>query len=462
MICFVFALLLGFQSAEIPTKIPAKINEQQESLPVDLWTRKGTDWPRFLGPGNDGKSVESGIRKDWTGGKLKVLWSMDTGEGYSIGSAARGRFFHFGKFGGDAVLQCVHAETGKPIWTYRYPSKYEDMYGYDGGPRTSPVVDGDRVYVFGVEGELHCVRVTDGKLVWKVDTANQFGVVQNFFGAGGTPLIYKDQLLVMVGGSDEASRKLPSGRLERVQPDNCGVVSFNKYSGEVNYKTIDDLASYSSLKLMRTSTNDMVLAWLRNGLHGFDPKDGKVKFSIPFRARKLESVNAMTPCVLDDARVFISECYGPGSLLLDLAGAEPDVLHEEKKQREKWLATHWATPIVSGDYLYSSSGRHQNSADFRCLNWRTGKVNWSKRDLGRCSATAVDGHLVVVGEEGRLLLVKQDSEKFSVVTEFEPLEVEGKPEVQFRSPCWSAPVVSHGLLWVRGKKKLVCFELTDE
>lgn len=458
----ILAVLVVAQTGTGSSQTDDRLVQQSDKLPADLWTRKGIDWPRFLGPNNDGRSAETGIKKDWSDGKLKVLWTMETGEGYSIGSVSRGRFFHFGKFGSDAVLKCVEAETGKSIWEYRYPSDYEDMYGYDSGPRTSPVVDGDRVYVFGVEGQLHCVRVSDGKRIWKVDTAKQFSVVQNFFGAGGTPLVFKDQLLVMVGGCDEASQKIAPGRLDQVKPNGCGIVSFNKFSGEVNYKTVDDLASYSSPRLMQTEQGPMVLAWLRNGLHAFDPLTAKVKFSVPFRARKLESVNAMTPSVLSDRLVFVSECYGPGSLLLDIEEQPPKVIHREDRQRKKWLATHWATPVVAGDFLYGSSGRHAASADLRCLNWRTGEVTWKQRGFGRCSVTAVDGHLVVVSEEGRVLLVEQNSEEFRIVTEFEPLEVDGKPEVQFRQPCWSAPVISHGLMWVRGKSKLACFDLSQD
>jgi outer membrane protein assembly factor BamB len=458
----VLAFLVVAQVVPGAVQTDDRLGQQSESLPEDLWTRQGIDWPRFLGLDNDGRSAEKGIKKDWSDGNLKVLWTMETGEGYSIGSVSRGRFFHFGKFGNDAVLKCVQAETGKPIWEYRYRSDYEDMYGYDGGPRTSPVVDGDRVYVFGVEGQLHCVRVSDGERIWKVDTAKQFGVVQNFFGAGGTPLVFEDQLLVMVGGCDAASQKVAPGRLDQVKPNDCGVVSFNKFSGKVNYKTIDDLASYSSPRLMQTEQGPLVLAWLRNGLHAFDPRTAKVKFSMPFRARKLESVNAMTPSVLSDRLVFVSECYGPGSLLLDIQGDPPEVVHREDRQRKKWLATHWATPVVSGDFLYGSSGRNASNADLRCLNWRTGEVTWTKRGLGRCSLSAVDGHLVVVGEEGRVLLVEQNSKEFRRVTEYEPKLVDGKPEVKFRSPCWSAPVISHGLMWVRGKNKLVCFDLNRD
>lgn len=461
---FFLALLLLFQVGSQLTDTPAKRLPSQETLPSDLWTRAGTDWPRFLGPGNDGHSDESGIRTDWSGGKLKVRWTMDTGEGYSIGSVAGGRFFHFGKFGNDAVLKCMKAETGEPIWEYRYPSNYQDMYGYDGGPRTSPVVDGDRVYVFGVGGELHCVRVVNGERIWRVDTAKEFGVVQNFFGAGGTPLIFKDQLLVMVGGSDDASQKLAPGRLDLVKPNRCGVVSFNKFTGKVNYKTIDDLASYSSLKLMQSKSGPLVLAWLRSGLHAFDPLTAEVKFFVPFRARKLESVNAMTPCVLSDSLVFVSECYGPGSLLLNVDQLPPEEVHREDRKRKKWLATHWATPVVAGDYLYGSSGRNAASADLRCLNWRTGEVTWTQRGFGRCSVSAVDGYLVVVGEEGRVVLVEQNAVEFRLVTEYEPERGDGQPksELRFEPPCWSAPVISHGLMWVRGKKKVACFELIEK
>src|SRR5262249_41640717 len=119
------------------------------------------------------------------------------------------------------------------IWAFEYPCDYKDMYNYSGGPRCSPVADGNRVYIFGPEGMLHCIRATDGKLVWKVDTTTEFGVRQNFFGVGSTPVVEGNLLLVQIGGSPAGSDRVS---FEDVKGNGTGLVALDKFTGKVQYK----------------------------------------------------------------------------------------------------------------------------------------------------------------------------------------------------------------------------------
>ncbi len=176
---------------------------------VSLWTRpQGEDWPEFLGPARNGKSRERGIWTDWDRRKPRVVWQHEIGEGYAIGSVAAGRFIQADRSGGKIRIFCWNAETGQQLWQYDYPTTYRDYYGYDGGPRCSPLIDGDRVYVYGPDGRLICLGLADGQLRWECDTVKKFGVVQNFFGVGSTPAVYEDKLWVMVGGSPPEDRGL--------------------------------------------------------------------------------------------------------------------------------------------------------------------------------------------------------------------------------------------------------------
>ena len=142
------------------------------------------------------------------------MWHKKLGVSYGICSISQGRLFQFDRYRDKARLTCMKPETGDEVWRFEYSRVYEDMFGYDNGPRCCPVVDDDRVYTFGVEGMLYCVRVADGKEIWKVDTAKDFGVVQNFFGVGSTPLIEGDLLIVKVGGSPpDSPQEVRSGRV---------------------------------------------------------------------------------------------------------------------------------------------------------------------------------------------------------------------------------------------------------
>jgi outer membrane protein assembly factor BamB len=418
---------------------------------------RGSDWPFFLGPNGDSKSPETGILKDWSGTGLRVVWERKLGSSYGIGSVSQGRFYQFDRYGDAARLTCLDARTGREFWRYEYPTAYEDMYGYNGGPRCSPVIDGDRVYLYGAEGQLHCVRAADGKPVWRVDTAERFGVVQNFFGVGSTPVVEGRLLIVMVGGSPPESRDVALGQLDRVVPNGSGIVAFDKHTGEVVYRTADELASYAVPRPATIDGRRWCFAFCRGGLVGFDPATGKIDFHYPWRAKLLESVNASTPVVVGD-RVFISETYGPGSSLLRVRPAGYDVVwRDDAFSRDKALALHWNTPIYHEGYLYGCSGRHTHQAELRCIEWQTGKIRWSAPGLTRSSLLYVDGHFVCLEETGELRLVKANPQRFELVTTTRLVDERGAPRLTY--PCWAAPILSHGLLYVRGKDRLVCVDL---
>lgn len=431
----------------------------------DVWeSRNGDSWPRFLGKNADSSSTETGILKDWSDGQLKVRWIQEVGEGYGIGSIERGAYFHFDRVGNKARLTSRDVSTGQLNWKYEYPTDYNDLYGYDGGPRTSPVIDDKRVYVFGVEGELHCVDVESGKKNWSVDTQKKFGVIQNFFGVGSSPLVYKNLLITMVGGSPDADQSIAPGSLNQVSSNGTGIVAFDKLTGEVVYQSINDLASYSSPKIIQIDNQDIVVAWMRDNLVTFNPVDGTELWRFPWRARKLESVNASCPVFIGD-RIFISECYGPGSALLEVEAANQfKVLWKDDNGRNKSMLAHFNTPVVDGEFLFGSSGQHAGGAQLRCLNWKTGNVAWEQTGFARSSILKVDKHLVVIGEYGKLALVKMTADEFEQVTEFDPSScvfVDGTKcgLGALRYPCWAAPILSHGMMIIRDKNRVICFDL---
>lgn len=420
-----------------------------DPLPPDLRTRtSGSDWPGFLGPTGDSVSSEKGIITPWPKKGLRVVWQRDLADSFAMPSTSRGRLFLFDRVHDTARLYCLKSETGDHLWTFEYPTNYEDNYGYNGGPRCCPVVDGDRVYVYGPEGMLHCVKAADGKLVWKVDTAQEFGVSERFFGVGSTPIVEGNLLLVQVGGSPPGSEKVQVGALK---PNGTALVAFDKYTGAVRYKTGDDLSSYASPVLATVGGRRWCFLFARSGLLGLDPATGKVDFHYPWRARALESVNASNPVVVGD-RVFISETYGPGSALLKVKpGGYEEVWTDAARPRDKSLQCHWMTPIYVDGYLYGSSGRHLIEAELRCIEFATGKVMWSEPGLKRTSLLLVDSHLLCLSEDGVLRLLKVNPTKFEEVSQLTA------PGLQY--PCWAAPILSHGLLYVRGNRRLICFEL---
>lgn len=422
--------------------------------PVAVAGDPGSDWPSFLGPLGTGVSSETGLLTPWPKDGPRVVWHVSTGVGYGAPAISRGRLFLFDATDGKARLRCLKSTTGEPLWKFEYPSAYEDYFGYDNGPRCSPVVDGDRVYIYGAEGMLHCLRVEDGKEVWKVDTVKKFGVMQNFFGVGAAPIIDGDLLIVQVGGSPPGSAEVAFADLK---PNGTAVVAFDKLTGEVKYKTGNDLASYAVPVLAKVGDRRLCFVFARGGLLALDPATGKVDFHFPWRARVLESVNASNPVVVGD-KVFLTECYGPGGVLLEVKpGGCTVVWSDADKGRNKSLRCHWNTPIHHDGYLYGSSGRHTNEGQLRCVEFATGKVMWSQGGLDRSSLLMADGHFICLSESGELLLLKVNPDKYEEVSRAEVRDPkDGKALLEY--PCWAAPVLSYGLLYVRGKGRLVCLE----
>ena len=353
----------------------------------------------------------------------------------------------------------MDAKTGEKIWDFEYLSIYKDQFGYNNGPRCSPLIDGDHVYTYGVEGIIHCLKADTGKPVWNVNVNKQFNVIQNFFGVGSTPVIEGDLLIAQVGGSPEGSTTRDLFN-QTLKGNGSGVVAFDKRSGKVAYKISSELASYSSPVLATINGRRWCFVFARGGLLAFDPANGKIDFQYPFRSPDVESVNASNPLVVGD-QVFISECYGPGSALLKIKPGGFDVLREESKKLKKSLQCHWMTPIYHDGYLYGSSGRHTPAAELRCVELATGKIMWSKPRLTRSSLLMVDGHFICLSEDGILRLLKVNPREYDEISTLELRDPRTK-QALLEYPCWAAPILSHGLLYVRGEERLVCLELIPQ
>jgi hypothetical protein len=267
-------------------------------------------------------------------------------------------------------------------------------------------------------------------------------------------------LIVMIGGSPAESQTAGRFDLDRVIGNGSGIVALDKFSGEVKYAISDELASYSTPQLATIGGRRWCFALARGGLLGFEPRTGKIDFHYRWRARLRDSVNAATPVVVGD-QVLISEAYGPGSSLLQVKPGGYEVVWRDPPGRDKALQCHWNTPIYHQGYLYGSSARHSAEAELRCVEWKTGKVMWRQPGLGLSSLMYVDGHFLCLSEEGELRLIKASRQQYLEVAKAVVRQrPDGPPLV--RPPAWAAPILSHGLLYVRGGDRLVCLRLIAE
>lgn len=423
------------------------------------------DWPSFLGADRNGTSKETGLRTDWGESGPAELWRLDgdrAGDGYAGVSVACGRIFFFDRHDGKARLRALEPRTGRELWLSEYPYQYQDHFGYSQGPRATPTFvparsddETDLVVSFGVDGTLSAHRASDGETVWRIDTAERYRVVQNFFGVGSTPWLEPatgeapERLIVMVGGSPKGTPDIFSGKTE---PGGTALVAFDPRTGRELWRGGDHLASYSSPLVVDVAGDRRGLAYLRGGLMVFDPTDGGEQLFIPHRARKLYSVNAATP-VVDGDRVLVTEAYEKGALLLRLVQDGEELRHAvvwQDPRRDQSLASHWSTPILHDGVLFGSHGETSGSAELRAVDWDTGEVLWRQHGLLRSTLLRADGHLLVLGERGVLTLVEATGEEY---------RQKAQVDLELSYPSWNPPVLSDGVLYLRGASELVALDV---
>ena len=409
---------------------PSLVASPESALsPAQTSAARVEDWPRFLGPRGDGTSRETHLLKSWSAKGPPTLWSRQLGTSFSPPVVARGRLFVLHREGDREILECMVAKTGKPVWSQGYPTAYVDRYGYNGGPRSSPTVVGDSVYTFGSEGKLTRFDFRNGKIVWQRWINREYGVAQNFFGVGSAPLIEERRILLNAGG-----------------PGGAGVMAIDTVTGKTLWKTSNDGASYSTPVVSEIAGKRLGIFFTRTGLLTVDPATGREEHRYGFRSRTHESVNAASPVVVGDY-VFLSATYNTGAVLLKL---RQEGLQEIWRARRA-MQNHWATSVYDRGYLYGVDGRHEAGANFRCLDFKTGKLRWrADPGLGRCTFVMAEGHLIALGERGQLALIEVNPDCYVE---------KARSSSMLRYPCWAPPVLSHGLLYVRNEERLLCLDL---
>jgi outer membrane protein assembly factor BamB len=348
------------------------------------------DWPGILGPTRNGRSPLS-VADSWAAGEPKELWSVKIGEGYSGPVVSDGKVLVFSREKKAEVLLALDGKTGKEQWRFASPTTYRDDYGKGDGPRATPVIDGDRVYLVGAAGQMHCVELKTGKEVWQKSLAKEYELKPSFFGIGSTPVIEGKLLIANVGG------------------ENAGVVAFDKATGKEVWKASDDAASYSSPIIAELNGKKELVLLTREGVLGLEPSSGKELFRKRWRSRNSASVNASTPLAIEGKYLFFTSSYNTGALLVERT---KDGI-KEIWSNDSSMSCQFNTPVVVGEHLYGFHGRQETKTEFRCVEWKTGKVKWSEAGFACSSMLSAGKKLLVVEEAGRVLLCDANPEKYS-------------------------------------------------
>ncbi len=389
-------------------------------------TGHAADWPQFLGPQRNSTSTETGLLRTWGAKGPPVLWQKEVGQGFSAPVVAGGKLVLFHRVGDEEIVECLDAANGNEIWKHREATNYRDPLGKGDGPRSTPLITGERVYTLSPGGRLLCLKLTDGERVWQRELLKDYNVPPSYFGVGTSPILEDSRLLVNVGARD------------------AGIVAFDKDSGKEVWKATEDGASYSSPVAADIDGVRHVVFFTRYGIISLDPDNGNVRFRKRWRSRMDASVNAATPVVMDD-RLFFTACYETGAILIR---AKKDGI-EELWSNDRSLSCHFGTPVYHEGYLYGFDGRQESGTEFRCIEARTGKVLWSKEGFGCGSMILADGKLIVLSEGGELVLVECKSDQYR----------EKARAAVLTGPCRAHMALANGRLYARDNSKLVCWKL---
>ena len=392
---------------------------------------QAADWPTFRGADRTDISTETGLLKAWPADGPKKVWmNEDTGVGYSGYAIVGGVLYTMGARDAVEYLIAIDAATGKEKWSAEAGALLSN--GFGNGPRSTPTVDGDKVYAMSGKGTLGCYNTVDGKQLWSASMTEMKGQVPGW-GYCESPLIEGNLVIATPGG--------PQGTL----------AAFDKVTGKLAWQSAEwtDFAQYASIIAVNHNTARQLIQLTMQSIAGVNAKDGKVLWKTEFPGK-----TAVIPTpIFKDGQVFVAAGYGVGCKSIKI-GPENAV---ETLYESTDMVNHHGGVILVGDHLYG----YNDKAGWTCMDFKTGQVVWAeKKGLGKGAIHCADGMLYLLEEKtGTVVLIDASPKGWNEHGRF----VLG-PQTTQRSPkgmVWTHPVVSGGKLYLRDQELLFCFDVKN-
>lgn len=368
------------------------------------------DWPMWMGPKLDGVSQEGNWSIDWPEDGLPQVWTAEVGIGFSSVSIADRLLYTMGHTSGRETVWCFNADTGDVVWSQSYDAERNPNL-YEGGPGSTPTVDGDYVFTLSIDGRLICFERTTGNIVWEKNLQNELSVGLHEWGFNSSPLILGEQLIIQGGR----------------------VVSFDKRTGRKQWQSEKHRAGYGSVRGFLHNGETLLASLDCDGLRITRATDGShvafTEWKSPFRT------NSTTPIVVDDT-VYISSGYNVGCGLFRLQDGELQQIYNSRRMRN-----HFNNSILLNGYLYGMDGNSNlgRVVTFTCMEFATGKVMWKQRGLGCGSLMIAGNRLVILSEDGQIVIAKAQPDRYEELARSSFLE----------GRCWTVPVLLDGHIYGR-------------
>lgn len=382
------------------------------------------EWFQWRGPNRDGISAETGLLQTWPKAGPPQVWrAAGLGNGYSSFSTSGGRLYTLGARAGVEYVIALDRATGKKVWETQNGRRFQNDRG--DGPRSTPTVDGDRLYVLGGSGDLTALEAATGKKIWSINIISKFGGVNPYWGYSESPLIVGDRILLNAGGR------------------RASIVAVSKADGSTLWQQHNDGAGYSSPVLMRTGSLNQVIFFTEASTLAVDPRDGRLLWT--YRKASNGTANIATP-IVRGTRVFVSSDYGTGGALLEVrAAGNLATANEVYFTRE--MRNHHASSVLIGDHLYGFS-----SSILTALKFDTGDMVWRDRSVGKGSLIFADSRLYLYSEDAVVGLAEANPVGYREHGRFSLPQQSGLP-------TWSHPIIAGGFLIIRDQDSVYAYNV---
>ncbi len=429
-----------------PKTLPTRLHPVFQlacGLLISVAATQAAEWPQYRGPNFDSSSPEKLTAKRWPANGPRLLWKAPLSDGFSSFTVSAGKAFTLVQREVEGakreVCVALDANTGKEHWSVPFGSVKTGDGGQSGapdnaggdGPRSTPVVSDGRVYVMSAKLLLSCLEAVSGNLVWQKDLLKEHAGRNISWDNAASPVIDGNLVFVAGGGPGQS------------------LLGINKKDGAVVWKVEDEKMTHSTPVVANILGARQVIFFTQSGLVSVAPKSGALLWRHPF---PYKVSTAMSPIVSGDM-VYCSAGYGVGAGACKITKTGTSFTATELWRKPNELPNHWSTPVVKDGYLYGMfQFKEYGKGPLKCVELATGKEIWSQPGFGPGGMILVDGHVVVLGDAGQLVLVEANPKAYTEVARAKVLE--GK--------CWSTPVISNGRIYARSTKEGVCVDVAGK
>lgn len=376
------------------------------------------EWPHYRGPAGNGISQESIAIAE--GRPLATLWKAKVGVGTSSCIVGAGRLYTMGHLDSSDWVYCLDAATGGVVWSFHHPVSLDPNL-FEGGTRSTPTLDGNRLFTLSHEGHVVCLDALTGKVLWQRHLVKDFGGRKPDWGYSGAPLIDGDNLILDAGGIGSST------------------IALDASTGRLVWKGGSEPAGYAAPLLMQLDSRRTLVVFKGDVVLGLDPADGRAFWRSPWATSY--KVNAATPLQVSPNRVLVTSGYNTGAAVIAIEGG-----NVREVWRNKNLRSHINSPVFVGGNVFGIDG-NTGGGNLVCIDPATGEKRWEEKSVKGGALIAAATKLVIVSEKGDLVFAEARGDGFHQIAR----------QTVLSQRTWAQPLVSSGRIYLRDNQgNLVC------